>query len=357
MRPVSRVHAHACTVILNVSPVVSCKLEWLEMFVTCLMCVARSDRPLLTIVVVLQEEFDRLTAQGAIDGEAGPAVGSMGAIEQVTWRNAICKSRHPGIAFAHVFFKSSALTLYFFQKLFGIQYVTLFVLTVLLMACDFWVVKNLSGRLLVGLRWWSKVIDGKEVWIYEASPQANQLPALDRRIFWWPTYLTPIIWGVFALLSFISFSWEYLPLHLVAAGLSGSNALGYIRCSGDAQRRLQASLTAGALTGLNYVPGALPALGSTMLNILRAQSGAAPVPAAGATASPLPLPAAGMAAGAVAMAMPVGGAGAAPARSPLGGVGGSISDFDAVADPFGSRAPRSSSSQGGGGRGDGAVTI
>ena len=31
--------------------------------------------------------------------------------------------------------------------------------TVLLSALDFWVVKNISGRILVGLRWWNEIND------------------------------------------------------------------------------------------------------------------------------------------------------------------------------------------------------
>ena len=33
--------------------------------------------------------------------------------------------------------------------------VLLFILVTILSALDFWVVKNVTGRLLVGLRWWS----------------------------------------------------------------------------------------------------------------------------------------------------------------------------------------------------------
>jgi hypothetical protein len=31
------------------------------------------------------------------------------------------------------------------------------VITVLLTTIDFWVVKNVSGRILVGLRWWNEI--------------------------------------------------------------------------------------------------------------------------------------------------------------------------------------------------------
>ena len=39
----------------------------------------------------------------------------------------------------------------------------------LLLAADFWTVKNITGRLLVGLRWWNKVNeDGSTEWIFES---------------------------------------------------------------------------------------------------------------------------------------------------------------------------------------------
>eukprot|EP01050_Picozoa_sp_SAG11_P010429 SAG11_NODE_1041_length_6056_cov_5.902468_6_plen_102_part_00 len=33
------------------------------------------------------------------------------------------------------------------------------VLCILLLAMDFWTVKNVSGRLLVGLRWWNEIME------------------------------------------------------------------------------------------------------------------------------------------------------------------------------------------------------
>jgi hypothetical protein len=41
-----------------------------------------------------------------------------------------------------------------------------FVVCVLLFAFDFWTVKNVTGRILVGLRWWNEVKpDGTEEWV------------------------------------------------------------------------------------------------------------------------------------------------------------------------------------------------
>lgn len=38
---------------------------------------------------------------------------------------------------------------------------------------DFWTVKNVTGRLMVGLRWWNYVDDdGKSHWVYETKKVA-----------------------------------------------------------------------------------------------------------------------------------------------------------------------------------------
>jgi len=47
---------------------------------------------------------------------------------------------------------------------------SLFLVTSCLLAADFWYTKNVAGRLLVGLRWWTKFKeDGTEEWIYETK--------------------------------------------------------------------------------------------------------------------------------------------------------------------------------------------
>jgi len=53
---------------------------------------------------------------------------------------------------------------------FSDSFITSFVCVVLLLSADFWTVKNITGRLLVGLRWWNYVDDdGKSHWVYEAK--------------------------------------------------------------------------------------------------------------------------------------------------------------------------------------------
>lgn len=48
--------------------------------------------------------------------------------------------------------------------------ITSFIVILLLSCFDFWIVKNLTGRYLVGMRWWTEIKDdGKEVWLYESA--------------------------------------------------------------------------------------------------------------------------------------------------------------------------------------------
>jgi hypothetical protein len=64
--------------------------------------------------------------------------------------------------------KAAALVFYILSALFVNSFVIIFVITVLLAAIDFWVVKNVSGRILVGLRWWNEINDeGESVWKFE----------------------------------------------------------------------------------------------------------------------------------------------------------------------------------------------
>lgn len=65
----------------------------------------------------------------------------------------------------------AALILYLLNGFVGMDYVTLFVVTVLLLACDFWTIKNVSGRLLVGLRWGTHVTEtGQTEWYFLTHP-------------------------------------------------------------------------------------------------------------------------------------------------------------------------------------------
>jgi len=59
------------------------------------------------------------------------------------------------------------------------------IICILAGAFDFWIVKNITGRLLVGLRWRSEIKeDGTEKWHFESYDQKIKLNSFDKTIFW-----------------------------------------------------------------------------------------------------------------------------------------------------------------------------
>jgi hypothetical protein len=94
-------------------------------------------------------------------------------------------SKHPIAVFFHLAFKIAAIVLYIVIKLFTDSFILSFIVIVLLLAADFWTVKNVTGRLLVGLRWWHYVKDdGTNVWMFESSK--NPVNAVEAVIFCTP---------------------------------------------------------------------------------------------------------------------------------------------------------------------------
>lgn len=94
-------------------------------------------------------------------------------------------------------------------------------MVILLLAFDFWTVKNVTGRLLVGLRWWVYVKeDGTNEWVFEALENMEQINANDSRIFWLGLYAPMLVrpndgWvDAFVVFSFIAlvffFRWDLI---------------------------------------------------------------------------------------------------------------------------------------------------
>ena len=139
------------------------------------------------------------------------------------------KAAHPGVCLWHIFFKSLAILSYFFLGIFVSNKALSFIIIIILSAFDFWVVKNITGRILVGLRWWSQVKeDGTEEWYFESLDEKKN-SGMDSFMFWLALYVTPIVWGVFAVSSILSFNFYNFSLCLAACILSGTNLYGYIK--------------------------------------------------------------------------------------------------------------------------------
>ncbi|KAJ1913195.1 ribosome assembly [Mycoemilia scoparia] len=158
--------------------------------------------------------------------------------------NIFKKSSHP-FALAFLFlFKITALTLYLLGNFFTDSFILIFVICVLCLSFDFWTVKNISGRLLVGLRWWNQVHDdGTSNWVFESRDSHANVNASDSRTFWTVLYATPVVWALLAIAAFFSLRFQWLLIVVIAIVLSSANLIGYSRCDKDAKRRL------GQLTG------------------------------------------------------------------------------------------------------------
>jgi hypothetical protein len=81
-----------------------------------------------------------------------------------------------------------------------------FILTLLLLSADFYYLKNIAGRRLVGLRWWNEVntSNGDSHWVFESSdPNTRVINPTDKRFFWLSLYVTPALWIGLAILALV----------------------------------------------------------------------------------------------------------------------------------------------------------
>ncbi|XP_021932548.1 uncharacterized Golgi apparatus membrane protein-like protein CG5021 isoform X3 [Zootermopsis nevadensis] len=156
--------------------------------------------------------------------------------------------KHPYVTFFHLAFRVSAIVAYLLCGLFSNSFIASFVTVVLLLSVDFWTVKNITGRLMVGLRWWNYVDDeGKSHWVFEA--RKNRINPYEAQIFWMALILCPVLWVLFFLIALIGLNFKWLLLICIAIVLNGANLYGYIKCKTGHGEKLGTSLTSGIYDG------------------------------------------------------------------------------------------------------------
>jgi len=157
-------------------------------------------------------------------------------------RNRSCPHK-PAVIF-HLLFRTAAILTYLFCGLFNIGFIISFISIVLLCSLDFWVVKNISGRQLVQLRWWNYVDDqGKNKWVFESrqasknqqstqnhlSSSGESFP-LESRVFWLSLVAFQVLWALLFLASVFTLHFHWLTVVVVASFMNAANLYGYIRC-------------------------------------------------------------------------------------------------------------------------------
>lgn len=165
--------------------------------------------------------------------------------------------------------------MYLLGSIFTDNFTLVFVVTILLLAFDFWTVKNVSGRLLVGLRWWNEIQeDGSNRWVFESAHVSRgrlstvcslTLPrrlfksfsykpnrpinTADSRLFWWVLYATPILWILLALTCIFTLKISWLVIVVVAIILNVANVYGYTQCDKDAKKKWASGIAAQTALG------------------------------------------------------------------------------------------------------------
>eukprot|EP01089_Gocevia_fonbrunei_P015684 TRINITY_DN4653_c0_g1_i1.p1 TRINITY_DN4653_c0_g1~~TRINITY_DN4653_c0_g1_i1.p1 ORF type:complete len:219 (+),score=31.87 TRINITY_DN4653_c0_g1_i1:32-688(+) len=157
------------------------------------------------------------------------------------------QTKHPVAVFFHIIFKIAALVLYLFAKWFlSSGFVTWFIVIILILAADFWTVKNVTGRLLVGLRWWHYVKeDGSNVWVFESAKERGSFVNSVEGIIFWASLVGVVpIWTLFGIVAALSITdLEWVAIDLVAIALTIANIVGYARCIKDKRKQLKGAAT------------------------------------------------------------------------------------------------------------------
>lgn len=158
-----------------------------------------------------------------MDSQGSPQQG------ELNWR----LSSHPITLLSFLAFRIASPLVYILGMWFTDNFVMIFIVTIVLLAADFYYLKNIAGRRLVGLRWWNEVdtSTGDGRWVFEsADPDTRQISATDKRFFWLSLYVQPAIWIALAIVAIIKFEFIWLTLVVIALVLTITNTLAFSRC-------------------------------------------------------------------------------------------------------------------------------
>jgi hypothetical protein len=136
---------------------------------------------------------------------------------------------HPLILLSHMIFKIVTVVFYILG---GWFYLIIFLLCGVLAAVDFWIVKNISGRLLVRLLWWNETNPHtqKNEWRFEYDPDRSTIHKIEDQLFWNTMYVSCTIWIVLSFFNLIQFKMEWLLLTSFIMGLNLTNLVAYWQC-------------------------------------------------------------------------------------------------------------------------------
>lgn len=139
---------------------------------------------------------------------------------------------HPMVALLHVVLKIAIVFIYLVFPLIIPGGFSQMVLVIILGAVDFWIVKNVAGRLLVGLRWWIDFDeDGDEQWKFECKVDERNNSGASDKAFWWTLILFTLIWIILLVINILKLLLTQIIICAFCAALLGFNLNSYYKCS------------------------------------------------------------------------------------------------------------------------------
>ncbi|POW18536.1 hypothetical protein PSHT_05654 [Puccinia striiformis] len=181
------------------------------------------------------------------------------------------QSSHPVALFFLFLFRSLAIATYLLCGFFSDSYVFSTVIVVILLSIDFWTVRNVSGRVLVGLRFWNQVDeDGSSYWVFESRDPSQAANVIDSkckrkpdyvviiltnfdgntRMFWMALYTFPVAWIFLLFIGIIKFNLSFLPIVLLALVFNLTNTIGFTYADRDSKRKWANELGSSGINGL-----------------------------------------------------------------------------------------------------------
>lgn len=105
--------------------------------------------------------------------------------EDINAMNFISKASNPIVATFTIIFKIGAAISFLLLTIFISNDAIIMVVTMTCGAIDFWYTKNISGRILVGLRWWNILNPdtGEEKWIFESKNEGMSHSIINHNLF------------------------------------------------------------------------------------------------------------------------------------------------------------------------------
>ena len=157
---------------------------------------------------------------------------------KIKYDDFIKKSKSPQVALITVSIKLLAIIFFLFFNIFTSNEALVMIIVILLIAADFWYTKNISGRILVGLRWWNNYDTNTQEnkWIFESKNEIKE-SNIDRKTFWFSLYGFAAIWLILFVWECIMFNFTWAFLCLISFVICGTNVFGFFRCSKIQQQK------------------------------------------------------------------------------------------------------------------------